>query len=38
MMPRFPSLLIKPDVRISRFRLSNRLHPEAHVGDTPRPR
>ena len=28
--PRFPSPLIKPDVRISRIRLSDRLHLEAH--------
>ena len=30
--PRFPSPLIKPDVRISRIRLSDWLHPEAHGG------
>ena len=35
---RFPSPLIKPDVRISRIRLSDCLHHKAHVGDTPRPR
>ena len=29
---RFPSPLIKPDVRISRIRLSDWLHPEAHGG------
>ena len=28
--PRFPSPLIKPDVRISRIRLSDRLHRKAH--------
>jgi len=28
--PRFPSPLIEPDVRISRIRLSDRLHDEAH--------
>jgi hypothetical protein len=28
--PRFPSPLIKPDVRISRIRLSDRLHRRAH--------
>jgi hypothetical protein len=28
--PRFPSPLIKPDVRISRIRLSDRFHREAH--------
>ena len=30
--PRFPSPLIKPDVRISRIRLSDWLHREAHGG------
>src|SRR6476620_3428093 len=29
---RFPSPLIKPDVRISRIRLSDGLHPTAHGG------
>ena len=29
--PRFPFPLIKPDVRISRIRLSDWLHPEAHA-------
>src|ERR1700730_3127102 len=29
---RFPSPLIKPDVRISRIRLSDWLHRKAHVG------
>ena len=32
--PRFPSPLIKPDVRISRIRLSDRLHRKAH-GERP---
>jgi hypothetical protein len=31
--PRFPSPLIKPDVRISRIRLSDRLHRKAR-GDS----
>jgi hypothetical protein len=31
---RFQSLLIKPDVRISRIQLSDWLHREAHGGDT----
>ena len=35
---RFPSPLIKPDVQISRIRLSDRLHHKAHVGDTLRTR
>src|SRR3954470_13484055 len=30
--PRFPSPLVKPDVRISRIRLSDWLHPKAHGG------
>ncbi len=30
--PRFPSPLIKPDVRISRIRLSDQLHRKAHGG------
>src|SRR5262245_3272258 len=30
--PRFPSPLIEPDVRISRIRLSDWLHPKAHDG------
>jgi hypothetical protein len=30
--PRFPSPLIKPDVQISRIRLSDRLHLTAHGG------
>src|SRR3954454_7468275 len=30
--PRFPSPLVKPDVRISRIRLSDWLHREAHGG------
>ena len=30
---RFPSPLIKPDVRISRIRLSDWLHRKAHAGD-----
>ena len=29
---RFPSPLIKPDVRISRIRLSDRVHRKAHGG------
>jgi hypothetical protein len=32
MPPRFPSPLIKPDVRISRIRLSDWLHRKAHGG------
>jgi len=28
--PRFPSLLIEPDVRISRIRLSDRVHDGTH--------
>jgi hypothetical protein len=28
--PRFPSPLIEPDVRVSRIRLSDRFHDEAH--------
>ena len=28
--PRFPSPLIEPDVRISRIRLSDKIHDEAH--------
>ena len=35
---RFLSPLIKPDVQFSRIRLSDRLHHEAHVGDTLRTR
>jgi hypothetical protein len=35
---RFPSPLIKPDVRISRIRLSDWLHRKAHAGDLSRPR
>src|SRR5215212_5626655 len=31
-LPRFPSPLIKPDVRISRIRLSDWLHLQAHGG------
>ena len=31
---RFPSPLIKPDVRFSRIRLSDWLHRKAHGGDT----
>ena len=34
MSPRFPSPLIKPDVRISRIRLSDWFHLAAHDGDT----
>ena len=34
---RFPSPLIKPDVRISRIRLSDWLHRKAHGGDTSAP-
>jgi hypothetical protein len=37
-LPRFPSPLIKPDVRISRIRLSDWLHLKAHGGDRPRSR
>jgi len=32
---RFPSPLIKPDVRISRIRLSDWLHRKAHGDDRP---
>jgi len=32
-LPRFPSPLIKPDVRISRIRLSDWLHRKAHGDD-----
>ena len=35
---RFPSPLIKPDVRISRIRLSDWLHRKAHGDDRPRSR
>ena len=35
---RFPSPLIKPDVRISRIRLSDWLHRKAHGGDILRTR
>jgi hypothetical protein len=35
---RFPSSLIKPDVRISRIRLSDWLHRKAHGDDRPRSR
>jgi hypothetical protein len=37
-LPRFPSPLIKPDVRISRIRLSDWLHRKAHGDDRPRSR
>ena len=30
--PRFPSPLIEPDVRISRIRLSDRVHRQTHGG------
>src|SRR3954464_12753887 len=36
--PRFPSPLVKPDVRISRIRLSDWLHCKAHGDDRPRSR
>jgi len=35
---RFPSPLIKPDMQISRIRLSDWLHRKAHAGDLSRPR
>ena len=35
---RFPSPLIKPDMQISRIRLSDWLHHKAHAGDLSRPR
>src|ERR1700720_2597953 len=35
---RFPSPLIKPDMQISRIRLSDWLHRKAHASDLSRPR
>ncbi len=32
-LPRLPSPLIKPDVRVSRIRLSDWFHGKAHVGN-----